>query len=217
MADLDGYKKKYYEIQELERQRIARELHDSSLQNLTHIIQQLELASLYMDNDIINAKLEMAAATKELRGVIQDIRNTIFDLRPMTIDDLGMKETLIRLIDNMNRKYQINISYQIERITEVEKEVFLDTYRVIQEFLLNAIKHASADNITLIVKNNQDEIWVQITDDGKGFEYSKYQQKKNEHFGIGMAKERISLHKGNMIFNSIVNKGTDITIQIPKK
>ena len=216
MTDLDGYKKKHYEIQELERQRIARELHDSSLQNLTHIIQQLELTSLYMDKDIIRAKLEMAAATKELRIVIQDIRDTIFDLRPMTIDDIGMKETLIRLIDNLSKKYHMDISYEIDKITNVDKTVLLDIYRVIQEFLLNAIKHSSASHISLVVKNSQKEIYIQVIDNGKGFQYLKCKQKKNEHFGLGMAEERIMIHNGKLTFNSVIGKGTDIVIQIPK-
>ena len=82
------------DVQEKERQRIARDLHDSSLQNLTHLVHKVELSSLYIDQDPIKAKLELATVEQGLRKVIDDIRNRIYDLRPMSFDDLGLKETL---------------------------------------------------------------------------------------------------------------------------
>lgn len=78
-------------IQEEERQRIARDLHDASLQNLAHLVHKIELGSLYIDKDPIQAKLELAAVSKNLKEIIEDIRNTIYDLRPMTFDVLVLK------------------------------------------------------------------------------------------------------------------------------
>ena len=71
------------DYQEMDRKRIANELHDTSLQDLTHIIHQIELSSLYIDIDPIKAKLELEDVNNQIRRVIQDIRNTIFNLRPM--------------------------------------------------------------------------------------------------------------------------------------
>ena len=71
------------DVQEKERQRIARDLHDSSLQNLTHLVHKVELTSLYIDRDPVKAKLELATIEAGLRKVIDDIRNRIYDLRPI--------------------------------------------------------------------------------------------------------------------------------------
>lgn len=208
-------KEKYYYLLELERQRIARDLHDSSLQNLTHIIQQLELSSLYLDNDLVKAKLEMASAIQELRSIIQDIRNTIYDLRPMTIDDLSFQETFISLIENMNLKYQTPIAYEIEQIPNCNKQFILDVYRIVQEYLMNAVKHADASHIVISIKQIDEFVFIQISDDGKGFDYNNYKSNHSEHFGLGMAEERIVLHAGNLEIKSNPGKGTTIKITFP--
>lgn len=83
-----------FEIQELDRRRIARDLHDTSLQNLSHLIHKLELVSMYMDKDMIRAKLELASVSKNINHIIDEIRMVIYDLRPMVFDDLGLKMRL---------------------------------------------------------------------------------------------------------------------------
>ena len=94
--------------QEIDRQRIANDLHDTSLQTLAHLTHQIELASLYIDKDTVRAKLELAEVNKELREVIDEIRATIFDLRPMTFDDIGLKEAIERDIANVDNHYHHN-------------------------------------------------------------------------------------------------------------
>ena len=98
-----------FKVQEEERQRIARDLHDTSLQNLTHLIHKIELSSLYIDKDPIQAKLELSIVEKSLRKTIEEIRNIIYDLRPMSFDDLGLKNALLQLLSciNEDQKYQI--------------------------------------------------------------------------------------------------------------
>ena len=86
-----------FEIQELDRRRIARDLHDTSLQNLSHLIHKLELVSMYMDKDMIRAKLELASVSKNINHIIDEIRMVIYDLRPMVFDDLGLKNAIIGL------------------------------------------------------------------------------------------------------------------------
>ena len=93
-----------FDSQELERKRIASELHDTSLQDLTHIIYQIELSELYIDLDPTKAKLELEDISNQLRKVIQDIRNTIFDLRPMSFDDLGLEEAINQYILFIKKK-----------------------------------------------------------------------------------------------------------------
>lgn len=84
---------------ETERKRIVSELHDTSLQNIAHFVHMIELASLYIDKDPARAKMELNSVSKGLHNVIEDIRSTIFNLRPMTFDDLGLKASFERLLD----------------------------------------------------------------------------------------------------------------------
>ena len=103
--------------QEMDRKRIANELHDTSVQDLTHIIHQIELAGLYIDVDPTKAKLELAGINEEIRKIIKDIRNTIFDLRPMSFDDLGLKEALEQYIDDLKNRCNIEIEVDMDFTT----------------------------------------------------------------------------------------------------
>lgn len=106
------------DVQEKERQRIARDLHDSSLQNLTHLVHQVELSSLYIDQDPLKAKLELASVETKLRKVIDDIRNIIYDLRPMTFDDLGLKQTLLNYFSLLKQECNYQILVDIDNVED---------------------------------------------------------------------------------------------------
>ena len=94
-------KKLAFNIQELDRKRIAKELHDVSLQNLSHLIHKLELASLYMDKDLVHAKLQIASVSKDINSIIDEIRGIVYDLRPVIFDDLGLKQALEKNLDRI--------------------------------------------------------------------------------------------------------------------
>ena len=119
---LQNNKSDYFEHQELDRKRIASELHDTSLQDLTHIIHQLEFAGLFIDMDPTKAKLELEDISNQLRKIIQDIRNTIFDLRPMSFDDLGIDEAINEYIQFLQKKYSIIINTQIDDINYLDEK-----------------------------------------------------------------------------------------------
>ncbi len=211
-------------VQEKERSRIARELHDSSLQNLTHLIHVLELSSMYMDEDPIRAKLELESCTQSLKQIIHDIRDTIFNLRPMTFDDLGFKQCMKNEIDSLKLQCKdCEILYEVDDIVFPKDDnneeicsLFLVTlYRVIQEALMNSIKHSSASTIMLSVKEKENELFAEIKDNGKGFCKEAALQNSDKHFGISIMNERISLLDGEMNVTTDSN-GTIIKIRVPK-
>ena len=84
-------------MQESERKRIADELHDTTVQDLVHLSQQLELATMYMNSDLNQTRLELVSAKKLIKKIIQDMRGTIYDLRPMALDDIGWNAALDKL------------------------------------------------------------------------------------------------------------------------
>lgn len=207
------------DVQEKERQRIARDLHDSSLQELTHFVHQIELSSLYIDQDPLKAKLELASIEKGLRKVIDDIRNRIYDLRPMTFDDLGLRETLLNFFSVLNREGRFEILSDIDDIedqfSEEEKEIALIMiYRIIQECVQNAIEHSKGDRIEISLKKSINAIFIIILDNGTGFNL-KEAEKKDRHFGLSVVKERVFLLGGQMKIDA--DMGTRISIEIPLK
>ena len=101
------------DIKEKERQRIARDLHDVSLQNLAHLVHKVELSSLYIDKDPIRAKLELASIQQELKQVIDEMRTVVYNLHPMSLEDLGLKETIERMILMANKENKFFIETDI--------------------------------------------------------------------------------------------------------
>lgn len=206
-------------IQEKERSRIARELHDSSLQNLTHMIHSIELGYLFIDQDPVRAKLEFATCSENLKKIINEIRDAIFNLRPMTFDDLGFKQCIENLIENFKIQYkQFNYIYDIDNIdvSSDENEIYnlflVSIYRVIQEAMTNAVKYSEGDRIELSVKEKDNIITVKVIDNGKGFDL---EQSLDKHFGISIMKERVLLLGGEFEINSKPNQGTHVYVTVP--
>jgi two-component system sensor histidine kinase DegS len=205
------------EIQEEERSRIARDLHDSSLQTLASLVHRLELASLYIDQDPIKAKLELAVIEKNMREIIDDVRNTIFNLRPMSFDDFGIKETLEKVIEFMNIDSKFEIITDIDNIefdsaNPDNKVILISIYRIIQECILNSIKHSQGTLIKVNLKQKNDLYEIIVEDDGIGFDIEEA-VKKNNHFGLSVVEERVQLLNGKIEITS--NNGTFIKVEIP--
>ena len=204
-------------VQEKERERIARDLHDSSLQNLTHMIHKIELASKFIDQDTLRAKLELVTITKGIRDIIEEIRGTIYNLRPMAFNDLGFIEVFDRIKDNYRMKSSCEITLDIDDINNCSEIIKITIFRIVDEAVCNAIKHSNASLLRVIIKDEGETIHIEIVDNGTGFdekilkgEYAK----SNLHFGLQIMRERIILIDGTM---SITNdKGTKILIDIPK-
>lgn len=200
-------------IQEEDRKRIAGELHDTSLQNLTHLIHKIELSSMYIDTDPLQAKLELSVISKRLKEIIDEIRGTIFDLRPMSFDDLGMKAALERLIDTVNENGKFEIDYEIDDVPCETKSVLVSIYRIVKEAFNNIVRHAEAKKIFFRFKNGDDKCIIEIEDDGKGFEENLIDGQK--HFGVSLIRERVELLNGNVTITSSENNGTKIYVEIP--
>lgn len=202
-------------IQELERKRIARDLHDTSLQNLSHLVHKLELASKYMDQDMIKAKLEIATISKRLNEIIEEIRMVIYDLRPMVFDDLGLKHAIIRLLDQVNKNTGLIVTYDIDDVCIEDETISLGIFRILEECIVNVCKHAQASHIKVILKVSYPSVELKVEDDGIGFDMEEV-KKKERHFGLYIIKERVEVLSGKINISSSANFGTKIDIFIPK-
>lgn len=201
------------QIKEKERQRIAGDLHDVTLQNLSHLIHKIELSSLYIDQDKTKAKLELATIGQDLRQIINDMRTIIYDLNPMSIEDLGIKETLKRTLNLLNHEQSFSIEDDIEDVSCENKIILVYIYRLAKECCHNAIKHSKGDKLFISLKQDHQKFVLKVRDNGIGF-CEKEIYKKNNHFGLYIVKERVYLLNGKIDIDSSQN-GTSIEIQIP--
>lgn len=199
--------------QETERRRIAEELHDTTVQEMIHLSHQLELALLYMDKDVIQSKLEIVSARKQIKGIINGIRETIYDLHPMTLDDIGWDAAFSRLKDDLqNKSGNLGIHFDIDPVDMSDGVTALSIYRIINEACRNIVRHSKAENIWIDVKCLDPMISVCIKDDGIGFS----QQALTNHFGLQFMQERVALLSGEMDIESD-SDGTRIRVVIPCK
>lgn len=213
------YGLKILEQQELERQRIARELHDTTVQNLTALIHKIEFITQIMDMDSIRAKLELQVMNGVLREAINDMREVIYNLRPMTYDDIGFSDTLYRAIERLQNGCDIKINFKIKgEPYEMDSVVQLTILRIIQEATSNCKKYSQAKNLYINFTYKENEIELNIKDDGIGFDINTVKtevRKDNSGFGISMMRERVYLLSGVININS-GKEGTEIEVILPK-
>lgn len=209
------------ETVERERQRIARDLHDSTVQNLTSLVHKSELCIKLMDADPIRCKLELSSMNKILRDVINNDRKIIYDLRPMSFDDIGFDITVERLLDKIKQSNGIRCNYKIVGESFVLNSVIsLTLLRIIQESCSNSVKHGHATSIDVILEYTEDKIILTIQDNGEGFDTSLVPEtirKDNSGFGISMMKERVFLLSGKIDIKSKKGNGCITQVEIPVK
>ena len=198
-------------VQENERKRIARDLHDTVLQNLTHILHQVELSQMYMERDTVKAKLELLSAQQNTKNAIEEIRNIVFDLRPMSFDDLGFKETFDNFYDLITRYSDFEVVFDVDDITGKSEYYLLTIYRIAREALMNALRHSGGNKIVFRCKNDGKRILLTVEDNGKGFDSSKLKEKN--HYGLAVIRERVGLLDGT--FQIVSDNGTKVIVDVP--
>jgi len=209
----------FLETQENERQRIARDLHDSTVQNLTSIIHKTELCLRLIDIDTVRAKLELATISNTIKTIINDMRDIIYDLKPMSLDDLGLVVTLERYANKIMEAQDIKvIIYSNKEEKEILPVIKITLFRIIQEACHNVIKHAKATLIEISIDYQELEISVSIKDNGIGFDFERQQKNVSEptsSFGLSIMRERISLLSGTLNIQTKNGMGTIVTISVP--
>lgn len=216
VAEREKYRLTILETQENERQRISRELHDDTVQNLTSMVHKVELCSKLVEMDPIRCKLELVTLGKTLREIINDTRQMIYNLRPMSFDDIGLDVTIERTLDKIAaKKVDFSVIGEPYRIKPV---IGITLLRIIQEACSNAIKHAGSSYIKVTLQYEPNEIKLTVEDDGIGFDVEHMDtstKKDNSGFGLSMMKERIYLLSGNINIESKINCGTKIYVTVP--
>ncbi|WML41196.1 sensor histidine kinase [Neobacillus sp. OS1-2] len=203
------------EAQEEERKRLSREIHDGPAQMLANVIMRSDLIErVYRDRGPDEAFSEIHNYKIMVRSALYEVRRIIYDLRPMALDDLGLVPTLrkyLQTIEEYHKQSKINfVNMGLERRLPAKFEVAL--FRIIQESVQNAIKHANACEIAVKMEITKTAVTVLIKDNGVGFDLT---EPKPESFGMMGMKERVDLLDGEITFHSKIDKGTEVFIRVP--
>lgn len=209
---------KVIEAQEEERKRLARDIHDGTAQSMANILLKAELCERLMDMDQNRAKGELQNLKVIAKSTLNDVRKTIYDLRPMSLDDLGLIPTLERYIYDFNENNWINMELNIiGKPYELEPAIEVAIFRIIQESLNNIVKHSKASNAMISIEFLADKINLVISDNGIGFDIEKLNDndRVNEGFGLISIRERTELLQGEFDIKSTSNSGTRLIVSIP--
>ena len=202
--------------QETERQRLSRQMHDGPAQALSNFILQTEIAMRLMDVDAGQARDELNNLKTSAMGTFQKVRNFIFELRPMMLDDLGLVPTVRRYAEAFKEQTGLDISVMItgnERRLEPYLEVMI--FRAIQELLGNAARHSQASLVKVMLDLGEDRVRVSVDDNGKGFDPDSVLQ--GSSLGLKLIRERAEMLGGNFEVDSTLGTGARILFAVPAR
>ena len=206
--------------QEEERQRIARDIHDGPAQSMSNIVLKAEICEKLIDLDMNKTKAELKELKELVRCSLREIRKIIFDLRPMSLDDLGLIPTIQRYLANYKTDTSIDMVFNYnDEIKESRGLVDVALFRIIQEALSNVKKYSKADRVIITINNDGETVTMKIKDNGVGFDVDRALKEiyldDMRGFGLHSMKQRVELLNGFFNIKSIVDKGTEITVKIP--
>jgi PAS domain S-box-containing protein len=204
--------------QEEERKRIARELHDETIQALVVLARQLEdIISVSSDLSFDKRRL-LENLRKQADDIMADVRRLSQDLRPPALDRLGLVPALEWLASDIGKRSGINVEVRIHGVSRrFSPEVELVLFRVAQEALRNVWRHAQATRADIIVEFGDRKIRITIKDNGRGFDLPETTGDlvKQGRLGLAGMQERIQLVRGNLRIESEPNEGTIVIIEAP--
>jgi signal transduction histidine kinase len=197
--------------QELERQRLARELHDETGQALTSILLRLKAVE---DARSAEDAAEAAAELRELVvATLQDVRRLAVELRPKALDDFGLVSALERLADSFREETGIEVDLEPHLGDErLPSEIETMLYRITQEALTNVVKHARANRVSIVLTRRDGAVSAVIEDDGRGFADDEPGENGLGLLGMG---ERVALVNGRLNVESSPGSGTTLSIEVP--
>lgn len=196
-----------------ERNRMARELHDTLAHTLSGLTVQLETVKAYWHVDATTAQVMLDKSLEATRSGLHETRRALKSLRASPLDDLGLSLALRRLVESAARRANLALDLSLpEQIPFLSPDVEQAIYRVAQEAVANVTHHANAKNLKVHLTSNGQEISLLVYDDGRGF---KERPGENaDHFGLPGMRERAQLVGGKLTVDSQPGQGTTIRLTI---
>jgi two-component system sensor histidine kinase DegS len=207
---------KLIEAQEEERRKISRAIHDGPAQALTNFILQTEIALRLFDTDPERARQELNDLKTAATSTFANVRDFIFDLRPMMLDDLGLVPTVRRYTEAFKEKTGLDITLVVtgtERRLETHREVLV--FRTIQELLGSVRDHAQATQAKVVVDLDHHKVRASVEDNGRGFDKGVLEGDGDEGRNLRRLRDRLLQVSGELDLETSPAKGTRVAFSMP--
>ncbi|MEE9277224.1 MAG: sensor histidine kinase [Dehalococcoidia bacterium] len=206
-------------LQAAESRRLAGELHDGPVQQLTSAVLQAEVALKLLRRDPREAARSLETSRDEVRRVITQLRSLIFDLRLANVSELGLVEALRSYVEEFGRttglRQELRVEGQAERLPRpAEEALFLS----VREALNNIHKHAQADAVRVALRFQPEHLSVRVEDNGKGFDVERAlaAAARDQRFGLLSIRERAERLRGSATITSTADGGTVVEVVVPR-
>ncbi|MEH7899631.1 sensor histidine kinase, partial [Bacillus pumilus] len=211
-------KKVMFAMEEKQRSDLARDLHDSVLQDLISLKRQSEMFLTNFQNDQCPTSIEQSLISwnEQMSKVIQTTRETCHELRPQLLYDLGLVKAISKLTSQIQEEAPFHIrlnTTRFDRELDIDIDSQLNIYRIVQELLSNALKHSQASQVLVMLICIKDQVVLHYEDDGVGFEASHLDQ-HTMSMGLSGIRERVKALNGKLHIHTAPEKGLKVKIEM---
>lgn len=215
-----NYSAKLLKTQEMDRNRISRDLHDSTVQSLTSFGHKLEYCSRMVDKDPVRVKLELQTLIDLNKEIINGMREIIYDLRPMSLNNIGFVSSVEAYCQHLRRNDNFDVVLKVmgqeQKLSSITS---VTLFRILQEACNNSLKHSKAKKVYIRITYTEDTIELDVDDDGVGFNVDLMENRDDEDFlhgfGLSTMRERAKLLSGTFFIKSRPGFGTKIHVSVP--
>ncbi len=203
--------------QEEERRRVAREIHDGPAQTLAGVVMKLDYCQLLMNRNPERLAEELSAMAEVARMSLRDVRKTIFDLRPMALDELGLEAAIKGYIKAFEERTAISVRVRLANLGQrLSLPLEIAVFRLVQEALVNIERHAGVNEASVAIEAASDQVIVEVVDEGCGFEVESFWQEiQSDAFGLVGMRERVEMLEGALEIDTRPDEGTKIRCCLP--
>lgn len=204
------------QMEEAARQSLVRKMHDGPASSLSNFILQAEICQRVFDINSDRARAELNVLKGTAATTFETVKDFIFELRPMMLDDLGVVPTLRRYVETLQDKEDAQISITVTGMERrLEGHIEITVFRAVQELLNNARRHAQATQIQVLLDLAQDQMSAVVEDNGSGFNVEEALNSAGRTIGLATIRERIEMLGGELKIKSSLGQGTRAEFSIP--
>lgn len=216
------------EAEEQARKELARDLHDGPVQLVAGVTMRLDFCRRLLEEDPGALAKEIPQALTMAERAVQQMRTTLFELRPLVLETEGLESALITFIDRQQedligqRSPELNLTIETDNVqghlSRQDSKVETAIFAIVQEAVNNAIKHASPQEVNVHVRESATALYVSVTDDGQGFDVDQVMNDYVHRGSLGLLniKERTELIGGDLAIRSGAEQGTRVRVYVPK-
>jgi two-component system sensor histidine kinase DegS len=204
------------QTEEAVRQGLVRKMHDSVASSISNFILQAEICQRFFDVNPDRARTELNALKSSAGSTFSNVKDFIFDLRPMMLDDLGVIPTLRRYAESFQEKNGVPVPITVTGVERrLESHIEVTVFRNVQELLQNAMNHAQATQIQIQIDMGSEQVTAVVEDNGSGFNVDDAFSGSHKTIGLATLRERTEMLGGELNIQSNLGQGTRIEFSIP--